>query len=86
MSNIYLSAYFEHINLSNMFGASYLLHLQVFLFEILWWTRTYDFSSMDEDETSVLSILILWQQLQIQNKQLLKKAINNNDAWINSTQ
>ena len=33
-------------------------------------TMIYVFSFMDEDETSVLSRLIIWQSFKIQNKQL----------------
>ena len=33
-------------------------------------TKAYAFSSTDEDETSVLSKLIIWQSFKIQNKQL----------------
>ena len=50
--------YFKHINLSNMVVASY-AERPIYL-RILGWITTYAFSSMDENDTSVLSRLILW--------------------------
>ena len=49
--------YFKHINLSNMVVANY-THMSPHL-RNFGWTTIYDFSSTDENETSVLSKLIL---------------------------
>ena len=57
--------YSEYINLINMVVASYPegnIYLRIF-----GWTIIYDFSSMDEKETSVLSRLILWVSFKINN-------------------
>ena len=58
-------AYPEHINLINMVVSSYAeRHIDL---KILGWITTYAFSSMDENDTSVMSIIILLASFKINN-------------------
>ena len=60
-----MMAYFKHINLINMVVASYPkghIYLRIF-----GWTSIYVFSSMDENDTSVMSRIILLASFKINN-------------------